>query len=128
MDDLLAKKIERFQALKERMPASELPRWTLAQCLEEARRFEDARAEYEALVALKPDYCLAWLRLGALLLGPLAEPDLAKSALTEARRLALEQGHNAPRLESEALLRELSGEAGDPRATSPDDDDEDWPS
>ncbi len=121
MDDALAKKIDRFSALKLKMPSSELPRWTLAQAYEEAQRFSDARDEYAALVELKPDYCLAWLRLGALYLGPLNDHEAARRALTEGKRLAVEQGHNAPRIEADSLLRELDGN------DTAEDDDEDWP-
>jgi len=120
MDDALAKKIDRFTSLKEKMPTSELPRWTLAQCYEEAQRFSEARDEYAALIALKPDYCLAWLRLGSLYLGPLADREEARRALVEGKRLAVEQGHNAPRIEADSLLRELEGNDAA--------DDEDWPS
>lgn len=113
MDETLAKKIDRFRALKERMPASELPRWTLAQAYEEAGLTQEALVEYGDLVVLKPDYCLAWLRLGALRLG-LGEDRAARDALEEARRLAVAQGHSAPREEVARLLGSL-------------DDDEDWP-
>jgi len=106
-------KIARFEALKARMPTSELPRWSLAQALEEAGHKAEAEAEYEALVALKPDYCLAWLRLGALRLEG-GRIEAARTALVEGKRLAIDQGHNAPRLEADRLMAEL-------------DDDEDWP-
>ena len=113
MDDALAKKIERFRTLKEKMPTSELPRWTLGQTYEEAGLPHEALAEYAALVALKPDYCLAWLRLGALHLEAGAV-DAARAALQEGKRLAIEQGHSAPKAEADRLLGQL-------------DDDEDWP-
>ncbi len=101
-------KIERFLALKDKMPHSELPRWSLAQAYEAAGRTLDAFREYGELVTLKPDYCLAWLRLGALALHELADPRVARESLEEARRLAVAQGHAAPRLEAEALLDELA--------------------
>lgn len=118
--DAAQKKIARFSALKEKMPSSELPRWSLAQAYEEAGQTLDAFREYGELVTVKPDYCLAWLRLGALALRELAELDVAAHAIGEAHRLAVEQGHNAPRLEAEALRRELAEAIGE-------DDDEDWP-
>lgn len=114
MDEALQKKIDRFRGLKEKMPASELPRWTLAQTYEEAGLAAEAIAEYEGLVALKPDYCLAWLRLGALRTAA-GELEAARAALVEGRRLAVEQGHSAPKAEADKLLAML-------------DDDEDWPS
>lgn len=113
-------KIARFLALKEKMPSSELPRWSLAQAYEEAGQTLDAFREYGELVTVKPDYCLAWLRLGAIALRELAELDVAGHAIDEAHRLAIVQGHNAPRIEAEALRRELAEAIGE-------DDDEDWP-
>lgn len=99
-------KIDRFLALKEKMPTSELPRWTLAQAYEEAGRPEDAEREYLDLVALKPDYCMAWLRLGAVRLG-LGRPAEARHPLEESIRLARAQGHEAPRMEAAKLLGEI---------------------
>lgn len=113
MDEALQKKIDRFRGLKEKMPASELPRWTLAQTYEEAGLKAEALLEYEGLVALKPDYCLAWLRLGALR-SERGELEGARAALLEGKRLAIEQGHSAPKAEADKLLGML-------------DDDEDWP-
>jgi hypothetical protein len=107
MSDHLQAKIARFTDLKQRMPTSELPRWSLAEAYEAANEHALARAEYEALVALKPDYCLAWLRLGTLLLRVFEDEAAARKALLEARRLAVEQGHNAPRIEADLLLAEL---------------------
>jgi predicted Zn-dependent protease len=99
-------KIDRFRALKEKMPTSELPRWTLAQAYEEANQPEDAEREYAELVALKPDYCMAWLRLGAVRLG-LGRAVDARQPLEESIRLARAQGHEAPRMEASKLLAEL---------------------
>lgn len=118
MNDALQRKIERFTALKAQMPSSELPRWTLAQSYEEAGLLEKARQEYAELVTLKPDYCLAWLRLGALSLT--GHPEEARKAILEGRRLAIEQGHSAPKQEADSLLRQLNDED--------EDEDEDWPS
>jgi tetratricopeptide (TPR) repeat protein len=103
MDPTLAARIARFSDLKARMPASELPRWSLAQALEDAGQTEEAVTEYRQLVSLKPDYCLAWLRLGALL-G--ATPE-AREALDRAIALARAQGHEAPRVEAARLLAAL---------------------
>ena len=112
-------KIARFSALKAKMPQSELPRWSLAQAYEEAGQTLDAFREYGELVTLKPDYCLAWLRLGAIALRELGELEVARHALGAAQRLALEQGHSAPRVEADALLAELADALGE--------DNDEWP-
>jgi len=101
-------KIQRFEALKAKMPQSELPRWSLAQAYEEAGQTLDAFREYGELVTIKPDYCLAWLRLGAIALRELADFDVAGQALAEAHRLAIDQGHSAPRIEADMLIAELA--------------------
>ena len=122
MSDAALAKIARFQGLKAKMPQSELPRWSLAQAYEEAGQTLDAFREYGELVTIKPDYCLAWLRLGAIALRELADLTVAKEALTTAQRLAVEQGHSAPKMEADSLMRELAEATGD------EDADEDWPS
>lgn len=121
MSDAVQAKIARFQGLKAKMPQSELPRWTLAQAYEEAGQTLDAFREYGELVTIKPDYCLAWLRLGAIALRELADLAVAREALGTAQRLAIEQGHSAPKLEAESLMRELAEASGD------DDAEDDWP-
>ncbi|MFO0745376.1 MAG: hypothetical protein U1F43_06850 [Myxococcota bacterium] len=99
-------KIERFSAMKARFPDSEMPRWSLANALAEAGRRDEAIVELTALVALKPDYCVAWLELGKLaaLNGDIVT---ARPALAEAQRLAIEQGHSGPRIAAEEALEEL---------------------
>lgn len=99
-------KIKRFQDLKERMPKSELPRWSLAQAYEEGERLAEAEAEYVELVTIKPDYCMAWVRLGAVRLG-LGQAAEAREPLETAIRLARAQGHEAPRMEALKYLDEV---------------------
>jgi predicted Zn-dependent protease len=96
-------KIARFQALKAQHPTLEMPRWTLATALAEAGRPEDAIAELRELVALKPDYCVAFLHLGELLVEQ-ERFEEAVAPLERAAALAVEQHHSAPRLRAETLL------------------------
>jgi hypothetical protein len=107
MDPTIASRIKRFSELKARMPHSELPRWSLAQAFEAAGEAVSAIAEYQDLVALKPDYCMAWLRLGALLAADTTRSDEARAALERAVSLARAQGHEAPRVEASQLLGDL---------------------
>lgn len=99
-------KIARFEAMKAKFPASEMPRWSLANALADAGRTDDAIAELEALVAMKADYCVAWLELGRLTLRR-GDAARARAALETTIRLAIAQGHSAPRNEAEALLEDL---------------------
>lgn len=99
-------KIERFQAMKAKFPQSEMPRWSLANALAAAGRSDEAIAELRDLVALKPDYCVAWLELGRLAASR-GDVATARPALEETIRLAAAQGHSAPRMDAEALLEDL---------------------
>lgn len=102
-------KIARFQALKAQHPAMEMPRWTLATALAEAGRPEDAIAEFRELVAIKPDYCVAFLHLGELLVEQERFAE-AVAPLERAAALAIEQSHSAPRLRAEMLLEQVRDE------------------
>jgi len=109
MDD---SKIARFEKLKAQFPDSEMPRWSLATAYEDAGRFDEAITEFEGLVALKPDYCVAFLHLGACLIEE-ERYEEAITALEEGRRLAIEQGHLAPKSEAEMLLERAREEMDD---------------
>jgi len=104
-------RIARFEKLKAQFPDSEMPRWSLATAYEEAHRFPEAIAEFEALVALKPDYCVAFLHLGSCLIAEERYAD-AIVALERGRDLAVAQGHMAPKNEAEMLLDQAREELG----------------
>ena len=102
-------KIAQFLALKAAHPESEMPRWTLATTYAELGQYDEAIEELEALIEMKPDYCVAYLHLGSCLL----EEDRAEDAmvvLERARQLAIDQSHTAPRQEAEMLLEQAREE------------------
>ncbi len=102
-------KIAQFLALKASHPDSEMPRWTLATTYADLGRHEEAIEEFESLIAMKPDYCVAYLHLGSSLL----EEDRVEEAITvleRARQLAIDQSHTAPRQEAEMLLEQAHEE------------------
>jgi len=105
-------RIKRFSAMKAQFPQSEMPRWSLATTYEDADRFQEAIAEFRELVAIKPDYCVAFLHLGSCLIEEEAY-DEAIAALEEAKRLAVAQGHDEPRLKAEALIAIAEDERDD---------------
>lgn len=96
-------RIARFTALKAQFPQSEMPRWSLATAYEDGKRYAEAIGELEELVLLKPDYCVAFIHLGSCLIEEERYEDAIK-ALEEGRRLAIEQGHMAPKNEAELLI------------------------
>ncbi len=112
MHPMVETRIAKFTALKARFPESELPRWSLASALEEAERYDDAVDEFKALVALKPDYCVAFVHLGSCLIME-ERYEEAIEALETARALAIEQGHVPPRDEAEMLLEQAREEMDD---------------
>ena len=101
--------IARFLALKERFPESEMPRWSLATAYEGQGLYSEAVNEFKDLVRLKPDYCIAFVHLGSCL-SELERFDEALVALEEGRRLAIEQGHMAPKQEAEMLIEQVKEE------------------
>jgi tetratricopeptide (TPR) repeat protein len=63
--------LSRVEALKKFIaanPADPFPRYGLAQEYKNAGRFEEARAEFEALMRDHPDYTAAYLHAGNVLL------------------------------------------------------------
>lgn len=102
-------KIAQFLALKAAHPESEMPRWTLATTYAESGMYEEAIGEFEALIEMKPDYCVAYLHLGSCLLEE-DRPEDAIDVLERARQLAIDQSHTAPRQEAEMLLEQAREE------------------
>lgn len=102
-------RIAKFQALKAQFPESEMPRWSLATSLAEAGRYDEAITEFRDLVKIKPDYCIAFVHLGSALIEE-ERFEEAITALEEGRRLAVDQGHNAPKQEAEMLIEQAREE------------------
>jgi len=105
-------KLAKFLEMKERFPQSEMPRWSIATYYEENEQYEEAIAEFLELVELKPDYCVAFLHLGSCLIEEERFEEAIK-ALEQAHALALEQSHDAPRIEAEMLLENAREELED---------------
>ena len=105
-------RVEKFQALKERFPESEMPRWSLATALKEEERYAEAITEFKELVAIKPDYCMAFVHLGHCLIIEESYEE-AIEHLQNAIQLAIDQGHVPPRNEAEMLLEQAREEMDD---------------
>ena len=105
-------KLAKFQEMKKRFPKSEMPRWSIATYYEDNEQYEEAIAEFEELVKLKPDYCVAFLHLGSCLIEEERFEDAIK-VLEEAHALAVAQSHDAPRMEAEMLLENAREELED---------------
>jgi hypothetical protein len=97
---------EQFQAMVDRQPANELFRFSLAQALVAEGRGAEAVAHYEFCVAQKSDWMMPRILLGKLQLQLGRRPE-AKTLLTDALRLAVDQHHEDPERELRALLADL---------------------
>ena len=99
-------RVDQFRALVARQPGNEMFHFSLAQALEADGRPEDAIPHYRFCVDKKPDWMMARILLGKLLLQLGRRAD-AKPLLEEALKLAVDQQHEDPEHELRALLAEL---------------------
>jgi len=99
-------RVEQFEALVGRQPDNELFRFSLAQALMAERRPADAVPHFEFCVTRKADWMMPRILLGKVQieLGRRAE---ARTLLSEALRLAVEQHHEDPERELRELLADL---------------------
>ena len=102
----MASRVDHFAALVAREPQNEMFRFSLAQALSADQRAAEAVQHYQYCVEKKPDWMMARILLGKLLLqlGRRAE---GKPMLEKAHQLAVEQHHEDPERELRALLAEL---------------------
>jgi tetratricopeptide (TPR) repeat protein len=101
--------IGRARAMVERFADNPVPRFSLAQALQDAGRQDDALVEWRAVVALKDDYMLAWLRLAECAMTAERWPE-AKEAAEKALALGIAQDHQGPQAEARAMLMEIEDE------------------
>lgn len=93
----------RFADLVRQQPDNELFRFSLAQALEAEQRDAEAVPQYEYCCARKPDWMMPRILLGKLLLRLGRKAD-GVARLEEALKLAIDQHHEEPAAELQALL------------------------
>jgi predicted Zn-dependent protease len=105
----MSDRIAQFTALVAAQPANPLFRFSLAQALDAAGRLPDAAEHYRACVASRADWMMPRILLGKLLLrtGEVADRAAARSLLENALQLAIDQDHQDPAAELQALLASL---------------------
>lgn len=98
--------LEKLRQRVEQSPQNELFRFSLGKALWDAGDVEGATPHFEAALALKTDWMLVAILLGRCWLkrGDLAK---ARAHFELGLRLAIEQKHDGPREEVEALLASL---------------------
>lgn len=99
-------RIAHFTALVARQPANPLFRFSLAQALDAADRREEAAEHYRHCCASRPDWMMPRILLGKLLLRA-GDKAAARPPLEDALRLAIDQNHEDPATELQALLAQL---------------------
>ncbi len=98
--------IARWEGLLAAQPNNELARFSLAKALFDTRRFAEARGHLATALAKKPDWMVVQILLGRCDL-ELGDRDSAREAFRAALRLAIDQHHEGPQAEMEALLAEM---------------------
>lgn len=97
---------ERFQKLVEQNPENELFRFSLAQALVKEDQPGQAEPHLRACIKNKPDWMVAFIMLGKVLV-ELGRPDEARPVFESALKLAIEQQHEEPEAELNALLEQM---------------------
>ncbi len=100
------KRSETFTRMVTQQPDNELFRFSLAQALVAEHRYLDAVEHYKFCIRKKPEWMMARIHLGKLLLELGRNPE-ARLQLQDALRLAREQNHEAPEQEVRDLLASL---------------------
>jgi len=99
-------RLEQFQTLVAQQPENELFRFSLAQALQAAGQAEAAREQFAFCIGRKPDWMMAHILLGKLLL-QMGQSGDARPILERALELAIGQHHEDPERELRALLADL---------------------
>jgi Flp pilus assembly protein TadD len=100
------RRVAKWQALVDKNPDNELARYSLGSALYEAGRFGDAEPHFRRALELKDDWVLAYI-FRARCLVRLGRASDAKPLLARGRELSIQQHHDAPVEEIDALLAEL---------------------
>lgn len=99
-------RIEKFGRHVAANPDNELARYSLGTALFEAGRFADAEPHFARALELRPDWVLACIFQAKCLLR-LGRAQEARGLLERGRACSIEQGHDAPIEEIDALLEML---------------------
>ena len=102
----MSEAIERFQALLQKNPSNGLARFSLAKSLFDAGRFKEAKIHFENSLKEKPEWMVAQILLGKCELS-LGSREQARTAFERGLQLAIDQHHEGPQAELEALLEDL---------------------
>jgi tetratricopeptide (TPR) repeat protein len=98
--------IARYTKLLDQYPTNELARFSLGKAYFDLGEFARAREHFELALAKKADWMVVQILLGKCELA-LGNADAAHQAFERARKLAIDQNHEGPLAEIEALIADL---------------------
>jgi tetratricopeptide (TPR) repeat protein len=99
-------RIEKWKPLVEKNPDHELARYSLGSAYFDAGRFAEAEPHFRRALELKGDWVMAYI-LRARCLIRMGRVDEAKPLLAKGRDHSIQQHHDAPVEEIDAILAEL---------------------
>ena len=98
--------VARYKKLLDQYPNNELARFSLGKAYFDIEEFALAKVQFELALTKRADWMVAQILLGRCELA-LGNPEGAKRVFEQARRLAIDQHHEGPLAEIEALLADL---------------------
>jgi tetratricopeptide (TPR) repeat protein len=98
--------IERYTKLLDQYPTNELARFSLGKAYFDVGAFARAREQFELALAKRADWMVAQILLGKCESAS-GNAKAARQAFERARKLALDQNHEGPLSEIDALLADL---------------------
>ena len=98
--------IQRFSDLLEKNPSNHLARFSLAKWLFDSARYAEAKPHFQKALETKPDWMMAQILMGKCELH-LGDKEAARLSFQNGLTLAIQQHHEGPQAELEALLEEL---------------------
>jgi tetratricopeptide (TPR) repeat protein len=98
--------IARYSKLLDQYPTNELARFSLGKAYFDVGEFMRAREEFKLALVKKPEWMVVQVLLGKCDLA-LGNAGAAQQAFQRARKLAIDQNHEGPLAEIEALLADL---------------------
>ena len=100
-------KVLKWMPLVEKHPDNELARYSLASAYFDEKRFAEAEPHFARALELKNDWVMAYI-LRARCLIALGRAGEARPLLAKGRELSIQQRHQGPVEEIDAILAELS--------------------
>lgn len=100
--------ISRYEQMVSQFPQNDLARFSLGKALFDAGEFARAKEQLDVALQRKPDWMVVQILVGKCELA-LGQKAAARASFQNALKLAIEQNHEGPQMEMEAMVAELDG-------------------